>query len=121
MRFCLGNRYTYIAIVGICLLLLYYGMSSKKLIWNPSIIYETILSTSVRNSSQQTVTSLSLSTSSPERGANKTESQQVTHSVSAVKEDVDTRQSTIHDASPYYPSTLDKLWIEIDKGRTLVS
>ena len=94
-------------------------MSSKKLIWNPSIIYETILSTSVRNSSQQTVTSLSLSTSSPERGANKTESQQVTHS--AVKEDVDTRQSTIHDASPYYPSTLDKLWIEIDKGRTLVS
>ena len=101
-------------------MLLYYGMSSKKLIWTPPVIYDTISFTNVRNS-QQTVTSLSLSTSSSERGANKTDSQQVTHSVSAVKEDVDTRQSTIKDASPYYPSTFEKLWIEIDKGRTLVS
>ena len=120
MRFCLGNRYTYIVIVGTCLLLLYYGMSSKKLTWTPSVIYKTITSPNVI-SSQQTSTSLSVSTSSPERGANKTETQQPTPSVPVVKEDVDTRQSTIHDASPYYPSTLYKLWIEIDKGRTLVS
>lgn len=119
MRLGLGNKYTYIVIIGICLFLLYCGFFSKKLKWTPGVIVRLPYVIS----SGQTSTSLSnisVSTPSPERGANKTDGQQAPPSMK-VKEDVDTRQSTIHDASPYYPSTLDKLWIEIDRGRTLVS
>ena len=120
MRLGLGNRYTYIVIIGICLFLLYCGFFSKKLKWTPGVIVRLPYVIS----SGQTSTSLSnisVSTLSPERTANKTDSQQAPPSITVVKENFDTRQSTIHDASPYYPSTLDKLWIEIDKGRTLVS
>ena len=117
MRLGVVNGYACILIVGTCLLLLYHGMLSKKL--TRTLSFPNVIS------SQQTSRSLSnfisVSTSSHERRANKIESQQPTPSVPIVKEDVDTRQSTIHDASPYYPSTFDKLWIEIDKGRTIVS